>query len=1350
MSDFGPFHRARLHEGYHGEVFVRILGPNPSTLDGAPFVGLRPFNVEDAPLFFGRGEQTAELLQRLHRTRFVAVVGSSGCGKSSLVRAGLIPALEGGFLVGDRDVWDIFTLKPGDRPLRNLAAELLSEEADPPEQLAERIRQSRVKAVLERLQPAIDQNRNVLLVVDQFEETFRFGLGGDEDNHDEAAIFTSILLALTKKPDLPIYVVLTMRSDFMADCDAFPGFAEAMNRSIYLVPRLTRQQRREAIEGPIRMMGTTIAPRLLDRLLNESDRASDQLPVLQHALMRTWEEWRKDEEDLAACQPSENGRKSSVAMEHYERAGTLSHALDKHAEEALDGLDRSLTRKIFQTLTDVDAANRQTRRPAKLSVLEAVTGAPRKAIVEILERFRSAGRSFVVWSGDPEKEDSLVDLSHESLIRRWGTLTQWVGEEAESASIYRRLEESTARYHHEQEGLWSDPQLQQALNWKAKHGIDDTWTAWAARVRPSELFRATSWERPSLSQVLGFLEKSRKVRDEERKRQERLAWMGKLKLAVAVAAGLALVAVGFAVYALSTRSDLRNVVLSSKLVRQAGEVATTDPQRSLLLAVEAYNLELQSADARRTKEAENALRSSLALAGGRGIGSDFFEIYSLAVSPDERWLFSVARNGAVRRWDLTADRPELDPHWPNPNSVADRNQDNRGTGDRLMHVAAARGRIATGGFDGSVRLDDRAQPLKGGGSSITAIAMDPDGRWLTAGDAEGDLWLWEFAGNEPREIPLRRPHVGRVFFAEINQDGRWLVTASLGNQEKGGQVALWSLRPRRAPLRMDNAYAGPISAVDLSFRNRLALGGGDGVVRLWQLGTEGAEEMWSGRNLPNPNMMSQARIVPIRAVAVHPSDDSVVVAGQDGMVSVWQEGVRQGDLTVEGERGLVTELRFSPDGRWLVAIYESGPVRLWSWPWRGPGSTRLLLLRGHSGQVRRGVFSRDGRRLFTGGSDGTIRLWDLTAPDPSNEAVVHSGGLGKSFFSVNISDDGRWLVAGSGGPPNQRRFLLRDLGGGVRTVPVNLGDVSAVDVSSDRSAPWVVTGHANGSAVRIWQLVLGGLAKTPFRILPGDDGFESPVEKVMIKNRKMIVAVRASGTVQVWRLTGGDDRPVRVGQAQSSLIALSSDDRWLAGVDDRSVAWIVDLKSPDLRRREIRSSCSVTQIALHKSGVVFLGCDDGTVESFVDEKTRTDQALAPRSFSGHRSAITSLVLSRDNGLLAAGGADGSTRVWSLAEKSEPSILPGAGAPVVQATFDQDNRTLLTVSVDGMVRRWALAEEDLRQQAEDLVGRNMYEDEWCKSFKETDLLPAQPYRATFENLPLLWLEGAKCVKSKTRS
>lgn len=452
-----------------------------------PFVGLRPFRTEESLLFFGRKEQTVELLQQLHRTRFLAVVGSSGCGKSSLIRAGLIPKLKAGFLVEDRDRWLTATMKPGDAPLKNLAASLLDGTfGDTTDAMIDgfvkAIRQSGVETITTRLAAKLgDSSSNLLLLIDQFEEIFRFGVESNKaDLREEAEDFVSLMLALAEQPTLPIYVVMTMRSDFIGDCDNFYGLPEAMNRSQYLVPRLTRQQRQQAIEGPIRLFGGQITPRLLDRVLNDIGDKADQLPVMQHALMRTFEIWQKS-----------NTHK--IDIEHYEAIGTLSEALSRDAENALKGLsdnEQQIAKQIFQALTDIDAKNRQIRRSVHLNDVIAITETNRETVSKVIESFCSEGRSFLILS---DATNPLIEISHESLIRRWHKLQVWIDEEDSSRSMYLRIVDRAILYQINQGGLLSGLDLKMARKWWKKSTPN---LAWGLRYHP-EFYSARSFVRRS-------------------------------------------------------------------------------------------------------------------------------------------------------------------------------------------------------------------------------------------------------------------------------------------------------------------------------------------------------------------------------------------------------------------------------------------------------------------------------------------------------------------------------------------------------------------------------------------------------------------------------------------------------------------------------------------------------------------------------------------------------------------------------------------------------------------------------------------------------------------------------------
>ncbi len=481
-----------------------------------PFPGLRPFETDEYRLFFGREGQSDELLERLARTRFLAVIGTSGSGKSSLVRAGLLPAMRGGLMAGAGSGWRIAVTRPGHDPIGNLACVLAEKDVLP--EAGGGLEGAEAEAVIEATlrrgslglvdatrQARLSSHGNLLVVIDQFEELFRFRTARTGTNAgDDAAAFVKLLLEAAQQRELPIYVVLTMRSDFLGDCSQFQGLPEAINDGQYLIPRMTRDERRMAITGPVGVARARLADPLINRLLNDVGDNPDQLPILQHALMRTWDYWKQNRLD---GQP--------IGVEHYEAIGTMLAALSRHADEAFNELNerqQKIAEQMFKALTEKGADNREIRRPARLSEICAIVEATPEEVVAVVEVFRRVGRSFLMPPvGVALDSDKVIDISHESLIRNWERLKKWVDEEAESAHMYRRL-----AYAAEAGSYISGAFLETTLEWREQHRPNATW----AERYHAEVGLTTTFE-----QVASFLDASASHRDalveeEERRRQE--------------------------------------------------------------------------------------------------------------------------------------------------------------------------------------------------------------------------------------------------------------------------------------------------------------------------------------------------------------------------------------------------------------------------------------------------------------------------------------------------------------------------------------------------------------------------------------------------------------------------------------------------------------------------------------------------------------------------------------------------------------------------------------------------------------------------------------------------------------
>jgi WD40 repeat protein len=557
-----------------GEEF-ELEPDNPiefSSLSANPFPGLRPFTTDDAHLFFGREGQVDEILVNLQRHRSVTVLGYSGSGKSSLIYCGLIPVLYGGFMTEAGPNWKIIFSRPGNSPIDNLAESILNLLKEEGRVLPEDtpIHKAIIKSTLYSSANGLVElarylqfgsGANILLFIDQFEELFRYRDSGDEDSGNEATLYVNLILNAIAQNAVPVYTTLSMRSDFIGHCATFDGLTEIINQSNYLVPQMTREQKRMAIEGPVAVGGGRISQRLVKRLLSDIGDNQDQLPILQHALMRTWDYWVSNHE------PGE-----PMDIRHYNAIGKISQALSLHANEAYDELtqqQKEIAEVLFKTITEKNSENLEMRRPGRISEIADLAQTSEEKVIEVVEQFRKAGRSFLLPGPQVAlHQESIVELSHESLMRIWTRLSAWVDEEYESAKMYRRISEAAAMYQIGKTSLWRPPDLQLALNWQKKQRPTRTWAQ-----RYDEAFE----------RAIVFLDTSRITYEAELKNQEMLQQriLKRARVTNLILALLLLVATGFFVYGLFQRIQAEQQALLAIQQRDLAETAKreADQQR---------------------------------------------------------------------------------------------------------------------------------------------------------------------------------------------------------------------------------------------------------------------------------------------------------------------------------------------------------------------------------------------------------------------------------------------------------------------------------------------------------------------------------------------------------------------------------------------------------------------------------------------------------------------------------------------------------------------------------------------------------------------------------------------------
>jgi energy-coupling factor transporter ATP-binding protein EcfA2 len=1010
-----------------------------------PFPGLRPFEADEDHLFFGRERQIDELLRRLRTARFLAILGTSGCGKSSLVRSGLIPSLHGGAMTRAGSNWRIAILRPGEDPIGNLAAALDAPEAlggaDGGDELSKHLKEATLRSSNLGLVECVRQARisprdNVLILVDQFEELFRFKQTRREQGRDEAVAFVKLLLEASRHRDVPVYVALTLRSDFIGNCLELPELPEAINEGLYLVPRMTRDELRAAIVGPVAVGGAAIAPRLVSRLLNDVGDDPDQLPILQHALMRTWDWWDEDHD------PGE-----PLDLRHYEAIGTMKEALSRHAEEAFGELDergRAIAEILFRALTELGADGKGTRRPVRLAEVCALADGDVLEVAAVAERFRQPGRSFLMPPAEIKlRSDSVLDLSHESLMRIWGRLERWAEEEGQSAQVYLGLARAAARYESGASALWRDPELQTALNWRRQQRPSE---AWAARYDPS-------WERAERFLEASAAERDGEIAEREASRRRKLRQARTLTFVFAAVA-LGMLALGVYAFLQEKKAEKALAMVkeqNERIDRQNGALLVEkrraeEERRQALLQEsraehEQANAERQTrlteeqrriAEIERRKAEASAFEARAKKAEAEAARLDAEGRRSEAVRERQRAdelraqaesseaeATGLSRLSLSRALTLQVPRLVQKDHLDLPALLALEayrlNQDNRGDPQdpdlynalraglaspetKLGgHVDAVRalavgsdGLLITGGDDGKVLRHNwkgNGSPTEIGAfsSGVRSLALNPDGRFLAAGFADGALRLWNLSqpGSSPRELAAEGALLGALAFAP--RDGL------LASARADGTLSLFDpAKPEVRPQLLDGHQSGRVTSLAFGPNGLLVAGLSEGGALLW----------------PAPSGAAPPRALcgngAIRSVAVSPDGRFVACGGARGEITL--ETVAGGAPTVlRGHASSVNSLSFSPHVDALASASSDGTVRLWNL--KKPNA-QPIVLSGHESWVWTLAFTPNGDQVISGGADRTVRIWkartDLLAAEVCRS--VHRG-LTREEWSTYMPKD---------------------------------------------------------------------------------------------------------------------------------------------------------------------------------------------------------------------------------------------------------------------------------------------------------------------------------------------------------
>ena len=1170
----------------------------------SPYRGLSWFEEQDAALFFGRDAATAQVLEQMSRhlqgAGLVAVSGVSGAGKSSLLRAGVLPRIRAAGLASAPEArsWPVLVLTPTRAPLDELALRvaLLGGpdamavrrwlDADP-EGFALTARQAALAwpralagepdgPAAQRDQPP---QRRLLLVVDQFEEVFT----QCADEGQRLAFITALHAAATAGhgPDQApaALVVLAVRADFEARCADYPQLADAI-QDRYLVTAMTERQLRLAITEPAKTAGAQVNDNLVTVLLAEvrtgqpGVSGAGVLPLLSHALDQTWRSRTAE----------------VVTVADYERTGGIEGAVAASAERAYDRLtpaQQGAARQVFTRLTATSSEGMDTAdRAARADLTDGKSAAEAGDVEAVLEAF-AAERLLTLAAGT-------VEISHEVLLTAWPLLRDgWLADTRADRAVRTRLHTTAAewaRHARDPSYLYSGSLLQGAADTAARIGTD-----------PSR--------HPPLSQTeRDFLHASgRAQRRRARRRQALIAVLAAMVLGLASVAALA-------IGASRQAAQQRNVAVSGQLISRSELLAGTNPTLAKLLSLAAWRIN-PSGDARDAMLAAAALPASTILFGHSR------PVTSAAFSPDGKILASGSLDATIRLWDV-ATHQQIGAPLTGP------------SGPVLSVAFSPDGKtLASGNDDRTVRLWDVAThhqiggPLTGPSGPVNSVAFSPDGKTLAGGSLDGTVQLWDVATHQQQAHgPLTGPGGAGVGTVAFSRDGKTLAGGSAD-----GTVRLWDVATHQ---QIGNPLTGPsgagVGTVAFSRDGKtLAGGSADGTVRLWDVATH----QQIGSPLTGPSG-------PVNSVAFSPDGKTLAGGSADGTVRLWDVATHQqigSPLTGPSGAG-VGSVAFSPDGKTLAGGNRDGTVRLWDVASQLGGT-----LTGARGPVESVAFSPDGKTLAAGSDDGTVRLWDvathqqiggpLTSP---SRAVV---------WSVAFSRDGKTLATGN----DDNTVRLWDVAthqqiGAPLTGPT--GPVYRVTFSRDGKT--LAGGSADGT-VRLWDVATHQQIGAP---LTGPTG---PVWWVAFSpDGETLAGGSADGTVRLWDvathqqiggpLTGNTVNPAAVGVVEA--VAFSPDGKTLASGSDDSTVRLWDLATHNQIGAPLTGpSGRVESVAFSRDGKTLAGgSDDGTVRLW-DLATHQQIGAPLTSLS---SSVFSVVFSPDGKTLAIGSADGTVRLRHVA------------------------------------------------------------------------------------------------------
>jgi len=1032
-----PYAFRRLVAGIKGIPPGR--GPGEVVDEGVcPYRGLQVFEEEHAPFFLGRKAATEWLLNDLRRSRFLAVIGPSGSGKSSLVRAGLVPALRRGDLPGS-EKWPLCVFRPGHRPLESLAVVLIqlvgpSNDPTAPARLMDTLATDQRQLHLTTRLALADAppDRAIALVVDQFEEIFTLC----RDEEQRVAFIDNLLYASAIEGGRGV-VVLTVRADFYGKCAVYPDLAARITDHQMLVSPMVEEELRQAIERPAQLVGLEFERGLVETLLRDVQAEPGALPLLQHALLELWE--RRE------------GRRLTFAA--YCEIGGIQSAIAHRAESIYTGFDlvqQAITRRIMLRLVAPGEGTEDTLRRARKSEL-LPAGERAEATEAVIQTLADA--RLVTTARDIATDEEQVDVSHEALIRGWRRLREWIDDDRAGLRAHRRLTETAREWEENNcdDYLYHGARLAEAEEWAETHSADlnplecefleasvelRDREAQEEELRRQRELEIAEWRRQAEAErakVAEALQREAEARGEEQ--AQAAARLRRLVILVAVAGVVTFVMTIFTFMLFRTADRARamaerqrNISRSRAIAAIAKDQLAVDAQRSLLLAMEAITVA-------HTFEAENVLREALIESRVRAVlpgcenSTSACTVNDVAWSPDGARLALALSDGTIQIWDADARQLIiiLETGADSVNSLSwspDGKQLVSGASDGFVRLWD----VGTGGLTFLVSLS----------SPINTVSWSPDGQMLAFVASDNLVQVWDFQTRQ--NIATLAGHESAVTDVAWSPDGHHLASASHDNTAR-----LWDVETGQNIFTLEDHELAVTSVAWSPDGHQLASASYDRTVRLWDAQTgqrlailighkfavnsvawspggarlatgscleldglsrcvKGEGRLWdakTGESLAVLNGHASALL----SVAWRPNLAQLASASSDGSVRLWDAETGESLKTLTGHTGFVYDVAWSPDGRQLASASQDKTIRIWN----ATSTLSMTIFAEQEDFASCLDWSPDGTQLASGSRDGTVRLWDVKTGKNTAILSSHTG----SVNDVAWSPDGVHLASAS-------------------------------------------------------------------------------------------------------------------------------------------------------------------------------------------------------------------------------------------------------------------------------------------------------------------------------------------------